>query len=189
MNTAKDRLTRFLDHLDSIFQREPEFFPFDSPSPDLPKVAAMVYRDIPEAGHITGVTYGLSEVAHPDWTLGRPELMISVESTDVAWPLAVGEMANRLRGNCPFTYGNVINFGEPVSEESEMSAFFVFAPAILERESFLDIDVGGQLPLSLAGMYPLYASENEVIDRIGLEAFWHHQDFDPYSVRRPAITG
>ncbi|WP_340118717.1 suppressor of fused domain protein [Pelagibius sp. 7325] len=188
MTTSKDRLKRFLARLDGIFGREPKFYPFDSLIPGAPKVAVMVYDDVPEPGYITGVTYGLSEVQHPEWRLGRPELIISVESTDTRWPLAVGELANQLRGDCPFAYGDVINFGEPISPESEMAAFFVFAPSILEREDFLNIDVGGPQTLSLAGMYPIYPPEVKVIRAEGLKAFWHHENFDPFSVTRPGIT-
>lgn len=143
---------------------------------------------MPEPGYITGVTYGLSEVEHEEWKLARPELIISVQSTDVAWPLAVAEMANQLRGKCPFCYGDLINFGEAVSPESEMSAFFVFAPAILERGDFLDIDVGGPRPVSIAGMYPIHDSERSLFGEIGLEAFWHYAGFDMYDVRRKPMV-
>jgi Suppressor of fused protein (SUFU) len=188
MTTSKDRLDRFLTHLDGIFGREPKFFPLESTIPGAPKVVVMVYEDVPEAGHITGVTYGLSEVPHPEWRLGRPELIISVASTDVAWPLAVGELANQLRGDCPFAYGNVIDFGQPVTPQSGMTGFFVFAPSILEREDFLDVDVGGPQPVNLAGVFPIHPAEGALIRTAGLKAFWHHADFDPYSVTRPAIT-
>ena len=187
MTTAKERLARFLAHLDQVFGQEPEFFPFDSPDPELPEVVALVYREVPEPGHITGITYGLSEAEHPAWRLGRPELILSVESENPAWPLAAAEIAARLRGDCPFSYGDVINFGEAVAEGSAMSSFFVFAPAILEPESFRAIDVGGAQPLNLAGLYPIHHSEGAVIAKVGLEAFWHHEGFDPYSVTRPAI--
>jgi hypothetical protein len=187
MTTAKERLSRFLDHLDSIFQMEPRFFPLDSKIPDAPRVVSMVYRDVPEPGHITGITYGLSEVPHSEWRLGRPELIISVQSTDIAWPLAVAEMANQLRGRCPFCYGDVINFGENVSEESEMSAFFVFAPSILEKRDFLNIDVGGPQAINIAGMYPIYDSERPVFSELGLERFWNHRNFDLYNVRRSKV--
>lgn len=187
MTTARDRLSKFLEHLDSVFQAEPKFFPFESKIPGAPKVVAMVYRDVPEPEHITGVTYGLSEVTHADWRLGRPELIISVKSTDIAWPLAVAEMANQLRGRCPFCYGDVINFGETVSDESDMSAFFVFAPSILVRDDFLNIDVGGPQPINIAGMYPIYDSERATLAELGLERFWQHPNFDLYDVRRPKV--
>ena len=146
-----------------------------------------MYENIPEPGHITGVTYGLSEVEHVDWRFARPELIISVKSTDIAWPLAVAEMANQLRGRCSFCYGAVINFGEKVSEESEMSAFFVFAPSILEKEDFLNIDVGGPQSITIAGMYPIYDSERASISKLGLERFWHHPNFDLYDIRRAEV--
>ncbi len=177
---------RYLAHLDGIFQVEPKFFPMESRTPGVPRVTAIVYRDIPEPGSITGVTFGLSLVAHEDWKLGRPELTISVDSADLAWPLAVADLASALRGKCPFCYGDVINFGEPVSEQSAMSAFFVFVPSILEREDFLDIDVG-PYKINLAGMYPIYDDERAVFSEIGLEAFWKHPQFDMYDVNRKHV--
>ena len=187
MSTPKDRLTRFLEHLDSIFQVEPEFFPYEPESPDAPKVVCMAYADIPEPGFVTGVTHGLSEVAHKEWKFGRPELIISVESTDLAWAQAIGYIVNNLRGHCPFSYGDIINFQDTISDASEMTSFVVFAPAILNREHFLDIDVGGEQPLNIAGMYPIYESEAEVIGRVGLEKFWHHPNFDLFDVNRPPV--
>jgi len=188
VTTSSDRLTRFLAHLDSIFQIEPSFHPFESTVPGAPKLLALVYRDVPEPAHVTGVTFGLSEVPHADWEFGRPELIISLQSTDIAWPLAVGELANQLRGHCPFCYGNVINFGEKISDESDMSAFFIFAPSILERADFLNIDVGGPQPVNIAGMYPIYDSERAMFASLGLESFWHHPNFDLYDVKRPKVN-
>jgi hypothetical protein len=173
--------------LDAIFETEPEFFPFESRLLGSPNLACMVYRDIPEADHVTGVTYGLSEVVHPAWRQGRPELIISVHSTDIAWPLAVAEMANQLRGKCPFGYGDVIDFGEKISEESEMSAFLVFTPSILAPNASLGIDVGAEQAVNIAGMYPLYESERAVLAEVGLEQFWKHPNFDRYDIHRAAV--
>ncbi len=187
MTSPKDRLSRFLVHLDAIFEKEPEFFPFESTLSGIGKVVLMVYRDVPESGSITGITYGLSEVSHPDWVHGRPELCISLDSADVAWPLAAGEVVNELRGKCPFSYGEVINFRERISQESEMSALFVFAPSILEREDYLDVDVGGSQRINIAGLYPLYDSEIAVLEELGLERFWNDPHFDLYDVHRRAV--
>jgi Suppressor of fused protein (SUFU) len=189
LSTPQDRCSKFLDHLDAIFKTEPEFFPFESKLAGAPNLACMVYRDIPEADHITGVTYGLSEVAHPAWRSARPELIISVQSTDTAWPLAVAEMANQLRGHCPFGYGDVIDFGGPISQHSEMSGFLVFTPAILAPAAALGIDVGAERPINLAGMYPIYASERALLAEMSLQQFWEHPNFDRYDVHRAAVTG
>ena len=187
MSTARDRLSKFLEHLDAIFKAEPEFFPFESKIPGAPNLACMVYRDIPEADHVTGVTYGLSEVVHPGWRSARPELIISVQSTDSAWPLAVAQMANQLRGACPFGYGDVIDFGKNISEESEMSGFLVFTPAILAPNTALGIDVGAEQPVNLSGMYPIYESEHAVLAEMGLERFWNDPNFDRYDVHRAPV--
>lgn len=187
MSTPKDRVSRYLDHLDSIFQREPEFFPLESKIPHAPQVVCLTYRAIPEPGYVTGFTYGLSEVTHPEWRLGRPELTISVRSTDFRWALAVADMANKLRGQCPFCYGDIVNFREKVSDDSDMSAFFAFAPSILEKQDFEYIDIGGPQPINITGMYPMYDSERDVLKEIGLERFWHHPNFDLYDVCRPKV--
>lgn len=44
----KTPIERYLEHLDSIFQKEPEFFKNDSLISGVPGVSSIVYRDIPE---------------------------------------------------------------------------------------------------------------------------------------------
>ena len=155
--------------------------------PKLPGVTSFVYKNIPEEGMITGLTYGLSLVNHQDWKYGRPELMISVESNDIAWGQVVGYLANKLRGDCPFSYGNTINFREKVSDDSEMDAFLIFAPSILDKEDFLNTNIGADYKINLKGVYPIYSSEIQLISEWGLEKFWHHPDFDMYNVKRKPI--
>ena len=178
---------RFLAHLYEIFQVEPEFFPMEQGDSSLPAVTALVYRDVPEPGFMTGITYGLSLGAHPDWKLGRPELCITVESGEPAWATVAAFVANGLRGECPFTYGSTINFHEKIHEQSEMSAFFVFAPSILERDQYADIEIGAPYKINIAGLYPIYESEIEQIAQMGLKDFWHHDSFDPFDVRRKPV--
>lgn len=183
----KDRLLQYLDHLDRIFGREPKFYPFKNVMDGLPEILCLVYQDCPEAGHTTGVTWGLSEASHPDWVHSHPELMITVRSTELAWPLAAAELVRQLRSKCPFCYGDVVGFGGPVSNDSEMSAFFVFQPSIFDSAHVQNIPIGDKR-LNIAGLYPIYESEREVISRDGLKAFWHYPNFDLYDVNRPRVT-
>jgi len=184
----KTPIERYLEHLDNIFQVEPEFYRNDSLIEGISGVSSIVYRDIPEKGFITAFTYGLSVVKHSKWKFGRPELCISVESTNIDWGQVVGFLANKLRGDCPFCYGQLINFREKVSDDSEMDAFFVFAPSTIDKEDYLDIDIGTDYKINIAGLYPMYSEELEVFEKIGLEAFWHHPNFDNYSLKRKKIT-
>jgi hypothetical protein len=183
----KTPVEKFMAHLDRIFQTEPEYYKEESETDGIAGVTSIVYKDIPEKGMITGITYGLSLGNHPDWKLGRPELIITVDSKDASWAQVSGYLANSLRGNCPFSYSNTINFREKISDESEMDAFLVFAPSILDKKDFANIDIGLNYKINIAGLYPIYASEMEYIDKNGLEKFWKHPNFDMYNVNRKRI--
>lgn len=179
---------KYLEHLDKLFQREPEFYKNESLIEGVNNVTAIVYRDFPTIGYVTAVTYGLSLVEHDDWKYGRAELCICVKSENIDWGIVIGYIANHLRGKFPFTYGNTINFGEKVNEESQMDAFLIFTPTIFEREEYMDIDIGLDYKINLASLYPIYNSEIEIYNKIGIEEFLNHPKFDFYDVTREAIT-
>ncbi len=182
------RAERYLAHLDRLAPgREPSFTQIESSNPAMKGVTAIAYRDLPEVGFITAVTYGLSLAEHPDWRDGKPELLISVFSRDGRWAVAAASIAEQLRGTAAFSYGETIDFGEPVSADSSMSAFVVFAPAVLEREDFIGIDVGDSLPINLQGLYPIHDAERRWIQRHGLEKFWQ-LGWDPYDVGRAPVV-
>jgi hypothetical protein len=178
---------KYLEYLDSIFQVEPRFYTNESECKNIPGVTSIVYENIPEPGYITGLTYGLSLCSHPEWKYGRPELCLSVQSEDISWGQVPGFIANRLREKCPFCYGETINFKEKIADDSEMSAFFVFAPSIIDKNDYLDIDIGLDYKINIAGLYPIYESELKVINDIGLDAFWHSPGFDLYDINRKKI--
>ncbi|HEY9470007.1 MAG TPA: suppressor of fused domain protein [Propionibacteriaceae bacterium] len=183
---GRSRVERFLAHLDDLSGGvEPAFLPVPSTHRGLRQLTVMSYTDLPEPGMLTAITYGLSLAQHPQWTAGKPELCISVESTDQLWAQAVGYIAEKLRGVCPFCYGDTLNFGEQIAPESAMTAFVVFAPAVLPVESYLRIDVGDDLPITIAGFYPIHDSELSFIHDKGSEEFWG-LDWNPYDVRRPS---
>ena len=177
---------RYLGYLDQISGgAQPRIFRVDSLRPDLKGVAAIVYDSAPQPGWVTAMTYGLSLARHAEWVHFRPELCISVASTDDAWAKAVAEVAERLRGRSAFLPGETIDFGRPISPESAMSSFVVFAPAVIEPD--VPIDVGDDLPISITGIYPIHDEERLFIDEGGLEEFWN-EEWDPADVRRPSLV-
>lgn len=132
------------------------------------------------------LTYGISEATHPDWKQGRLELMVSLDTKDPSWGMAAAYMAEAARGEFAFAYSQILNFDRPISEESAMSAFFLFAPSFLNQEqSKLTLP---NKTIFLYGAYPLYPGENELIERVGLEKFWHTPGFDLYNVQRPDLS-
>lgn len=187
-NHGPTRAELFLAHLDDLSGGiEPRFLPIETTHPELKGVTVITYVDLPEPGLLTAITYGLSLAEHPEWRLGKPELCISVRSDDVVWARAMGFIAEQLRGACPFSYGNTLNFGELITSESEMTAFVIFAPAVLDRDGYLAIDVGDDRAISIAGCYPIHESERQYIGTHGLEAFWK-LEWDPYDARRRPVV-
>jgi hypothetical protein len=186
------RVERYLEHLDRLTGGvEPEFFPMGADGGG-PNVTGIVYRDLPEPGILTALTYGLSLAQHPEWRFGRPELCISVKSDDPTWGLAIAHLASSLAGSCPFCYGDTIKFGEPVVEGSQLSSFVVFAPIGLDRADFLNVlrepeGAAADDVVNLTGMYPIHDSERDFIQAEGLEAFWK-LDWDPYDPFREPVA-
>jgi hypothetical protein len=177
----------FMTHLDAITGGiEPAITKIDSTHEGMRPVYVFTYRNWPQPDFITGFTFGLSESTHPDWKYGRPELMISVESLDHSWCEAIGYMAERLRGDCPFCYGLAINFCAEISDHSQMDAFLIFGPPHLDK-SMQSVTLN-DYTCNIAGMWPMYSTEIEIYNELGLEKFWHHDDWDPMNVNRPPIT-
>ncbi len=186
---ALSPLERYLAYLDDIFEVEPEFYESELASADSKGILSIVYRNIPEEGYITAFTYGLSLMEHPDWLEGtKPELCISVESDSLDWALIPGFWASELGGECSFSYGEILELEEEVSEDSAMDSFFLFAPSILEAEDYSDIDIGLPYRINFVSLYPIYASEIPIYKQIGIENFWKHAQYDNFSVKRPSIN-
>src|SRR5262245_23980058 len=115
----------FLDQLEELVGMEGEYH-LITERREAPGLWSIVFNDTPDVGSLTAFTYGLSSVQHPDWVEGRPELVLTVDSKDINWALALGFIAKFYRGKCPFSYGNVLRVGNAISDESMMSAFLLF---------------------------------------------------------------
>jgi len=179
------RIERFLAHLDTIAGGlEPSFLPVASTRAGQKGLTVLSYAGLPEPGMLTAVTYGISRGEHEQWVHGKPELCLSLRSTNDLWARALGYIAEQARGACPFSYGDILNLGEPICGESAMTAFMVFAPPLLPTEAFRSIAVGSRLPINIAGAYPIHPSECKYIRRNGLDAFWD-LDWDPFDATRP----
>lgn len=175
----------FVQWLDRTFGEEDTILQHECPSGG-PPVSVFVYRSIPEAGMITGVTYGLSTYDHPDWKLSRPELIVSLETTNKSWAYAAAFFAAEFRGKKRFCYGDVFTTDAPLADDTKMDAFLIFAQSLFDPE-----DAVVQLndyKVTLSQLYPIYRSEISVYEEIGLKNLWHHKDFGIYDPRREPIS-
>lgn len=171
----------FLEYLTNTFGREDTILQHESPGGGR-AVSVFVYHDTPEAGLITGITYGLSSCDYPDWKVSRPELVVSVESSDQLWPWSAAYFAAEFRGQKRFSYGDVFTTDTPLTKDTQMDGFLVFAQSVLEPE-YASVQLN-DYRVHLSQLYPIYRSELELYRQIGLADFWDHPGFDVYNVGR-----
>jgi hypothetical protein len=177
----KPPVEQYLEHLEQMVGIQGEYH-LITETGDSPAVWSIVYRDTPENGNLTAFTFGLSSGNHPDWRLGRPELVVNVNSNNINWGLAIGFLVKRFRGKCPFSYGNIIRFGEPICDESAISAFLIFMPTILEKnQAQVHLD---DRTINIVQAYPIYEEEIKSIEQMGAQRFFMQGSIDFCDVQR-----
>ncbi|HYF34680.1 MAG TPA: suppressor of fused domain protein [Prosthecobacter sp.] len=180
----KSNAELFIDFLTVTFGEEDKIL--TEPAADGgPPISVFIYDNCPEAGMITGITYGLSVRANPAWTHSRPEMIISMESSSHTWPFAALSLTAHFASKKRFRYGDVFTVDGSLTEDTDMDAMLIFSPSILDPAS-ASIQLSGYR-VHLSQYYPFYRSEFDLYERIGLEAFWKHPQFAIYHPKRPRI--
>ena len=159
----KTNLEIYLEFLEELFGGEPHDINMSEAEDGGTPVSVLIWYDLPEKDYMTAVTYGLSEKDHPDWKYGKPELILTLRTKNRDWGIAMAIFANMFGSEKSFTYGTVLTTDVPLTKESDMCGFLVFAPAILEQEQ-----AQVQLPdhkINLSGMYPIYKEEVPAVRR------------------------
>ncbi|MDZ4815657.1 MAG: suppressor of fused domain protein [Verrucomicrobiota bacterium] len=175
----------FLKYLLETFGTFHEVLQHNSPDGGRP-VFVFIYQDVPEKGMITGITYGLSLTNHPEWTNGKPELVISVNSQNTSWPFAIAYFAAEFRGQKAFAPGDIFTMDGPIAPDSTMNGLLVYGTSILQpQDSVFQL---ANHKIHLLQMYPVYQSEITLYEKIGLQAFVSRPDFDFYNVTRTPLT-
>lgn len=152
----------------------------------MPRMLVFYFADFPEKGMLTAVTGGLSNASHPDWKFGKPELMITLETSDYQWGKAAGFFALAFQNQRAFTYGDSFKFDFPMASDSDMNAVFVYKPSFLSAEQ-AKFELKDRT-VHLAGLYPMYEEEIKVYETLGLEDFWNAPNFEFFDVKRPKVT-
>jgi len=174
----------FLAHTEKVFGRAELIKMHDCPRGGIP-VSVFIYRNIPEAGMITGVTFGLSCYPHPDWKLSRPEMIISIKTEDIMWAWTAAYFSAEFRGEKRFLFGDVFTTEGPLASDTEMDGVLVFAQSILDPA--VQAVQLNDYKIHFKQFYPIYRSELEVYRNLGLERFWKHEGFGMYDPKRPPI--
>lgn len=183
MNTVPESnescFAEYLTGLDSLVGSSGRFLKISNdPNP----FWLIAYDDVPEVGDTTAFTFGISSIRHESWILGAPELVISMNSKDDDWLLSLGAISACLRGQCPYSLGDVLRFGKPLSNESHMSAFLVFWPTILKKDQ-QRLQLSDRL-IIFKQAYPLFESEAELLEHMSPQDFFMKRCVDYSDVRR-----
>jgi hypothetical protein len=177
----------YLDHLTEWAGREPEGNRITADGVE-PPVFTFSCRGRFGEDTISGFTYGLSLVSHPEWLLGRPELFISMDSDKSDWVLAAGYIASAGRGKERYSAGDVFDLGDPISpDESEMSVLLLFVVTDLEPE-FARVELPDGV-INLVQLYPMYESELALLRDKGAAEILSTDDVNFHDPRRPPLNG
>lgn len=174
-------IEKYLSHIESIGGGTGKHFRISDEN-ETPPIWVISFENVPEAGCVTAFTYGLSSVDKIEWRNSRPELVISVNSLDLSWPLAMGEIVRNGRNTCLFSYGSILRFGQQISDESQMDSFIVFACTLLNKAD-LTVDLPDRKVL-FSQLYPIYQEEIDLIHKAGPEWFVFDSGIDFYDVTR-----
>lgn len=175
-----------LELLDSMVGMPGRYLKIPS-APVVPPLWLVAYDAVPEVGSTTVFTFGISSVRHESWIAGRaPELVISLNTTDDDWWLALAAFCLGLRGICPFSLGTVLRLGRRISAQSEMSAYLLFWPTILDKDQ-QHLNLPDRC-ITFVQAYPIFDSEVGLIAQLGPENFFMLEGVDFDDTTRHPVT-
>jgi hypothetical protein len=180
---TSDRFERYVNHLESLTGVTMILHSLPQEEPGTGRVLAVICEDFPEAGHITGFSYGLSLADHRDWRATRPELTITVRSGEPDWAIVPARLANVLRGRAAFRRGQVVCGLGRLVESSPMRCLLVADPVVGPVTVDLSASGGGDV-VGIVGMYPVHAAERDLVNAGGMDEFWA-LPWDRYDPARP----
>lgn len=180
----KETAEKYLEHLEKIFKVQPKYMKF-SEDCEFPPFHLLGYQDIPERGMITGITSGMSFVPDPRNENIRQELLITVESEDPSWMLAVADIGYQNRGYRSFLPGQTIKHHGAISEESAMTSFLVWHQATV-REDF-EVVCLPEWHVKFMGLFPIYDDEADLIKKHGPDWLFELVS-DPCDVKRESVA-
>lgn len=182
------RAEQYLQYLKATIGIEAEIIGVETDNNDAILVA--VCPNYPEVGLTTGLTYGLSEAQHDDWRKWnwKPELAITVASTETEWLLAAAHLIDSHRHTSSFAPGSLFDLGNIVHPESEMQAFLVFNLTIDTPKHLDNIILGDNDAVKVLGLYPLYVGEVAMLHKVGMRKFFELPEYRLFSINRPDLS-
>lgn len=176
MTSSGDKLVSWLEH---IARGPAEFLPVEAAGN---KIHVAYWKDRPAPGLSFYATIGLSisRLSEP-----APELLLSVESPELAWGYSMGFVAAQARGKFGFEIGETIDFRAKIAPDSDMSAFLI-VPQMMFPENYNTVELDDGV-VELRQLVPLYDDEMKAIRTRG-PMFFANQQPDVANVRRDRVA-
>lgn len=167
----KNAVERFNDQLSSRLGSKSIVYRQKSENRKLPNVFSLIYKDTPSKGLITACTFGVSFGDQEVWGNEKIELLLQMQSENENWGHVLAFLGNHLREYCPFDIGQIIHFGQKITESCQMTEFLVIP---VEPEIGIDnplISISKKQCVKLVRLAPIYGSEVYLIQKIGWGSF------------------
>lgn len=177
---------RFRDLLEKEIGQQCEVYRHPSTSRKLPAVFVLMFKKFPSDEYMTAYSYGLSSSKGSAEGIAGRELVIQVKSNLDNWGHVLGFLISHLRGDCPFDLGQIIRFGQPIVEDSEMEHFLVHDVAE-ELGTSTKFTLSKNYAVSLVQLSPIYGNELAVINKMGWSAFYSRLQQAKSDVNRKSI--
>lgn len=184
------RLAHYLERLSSVTGSEPSLREVPPVDPGAGRVLAIVYADVPGTGYVTGFSYGLSLSGEP--APGGRELSMTVRSGDAEWSMVPARMVAALRGRHSFERGKALGYAGRLAEDTAMTSVLLAEPPIRRLADPLDLGSEDSAPdgrdmVEMVGVYPIYASERDLVYAAGFDALWS-LDWDRFDPARLPVA-
>ncbi len=148
-------------------------------------IKIIAFYNEPEKNNSVFFSYGLSSMQKDDWIYSKPEMILCVESLEKDWGITMGKIIMKVSAELSFTYGDLFYWERPISHDTYMDSFFVFANSLIDEEdSYINL---ADRKIHFSEMYPFYEPEKEIIYRIGVEKFFMLKEYDRFNVKRKML--
>jgi hypothetical protein len=183
--TMKSDARAFADSISALLGPHDAIRVIQASQPGKLPVCCFIFRDRPETGLLTAITYGLSLSEHPGWGEEKPELITTIRSADEEWGLSLASFAERLRGEESFQDGSILIGPTQLAAESEMEGFLL-GDSQPEDHDHNRIDLPTRI-VRLRRATPIYQCELEFIQQIGALPFLQKPEVDFRDTQRDHI--
>jgi len=165
--------------LEQIVGGPAEFLPVEAAGN---RIHVAHWKDKPDPGLLFFATIGLSVSQMSDPSV---ELLLAVESPELAWGYAMGFVAAQARGKFAFDVGETIDFRSKIASDSDMSGFLI-VPQMVFPESYDTVKFPDR-EIQLRQLVPIYNDELQAIRQRG-PAFFGRQRPDVADIRRERVA-